>query len=80
MSDSFVTPWTVALQDPLSMGFPRQEYWSGLLFLSARGFPDAEIELESPVRAGRFCTTEPPEHSSPSVDKQELSGWMEAEP
>ena len=28
----FSTPWTVALQAPLSMGFPRQEYWSGLLF------------------------------------------------
>ena len=30
VSDSFVTPWTVALQAPLSMGFSRQEYWSGL--------------------------------------------------
>ena len=30
----FVTPWTVALQAPLSMGFPRQEYWSGLPFPS----------------------------------------------
>ena len=28
----FVTPWTLAHQAPLSMGFPRQEYWSGLLF------------------------------------------------
>ena len=28
----FTTPWTVALQAPLSMGFPRQEYWSGLPF------------------------------------------------
>ena len=32
MSDSFVTTWTVAPQAPLSMGFPRQEYWSGLPF------------------------------------------------
>ena len=32
MSDSFVTPWTVALQAPLSVQFPRQEYWSGLPF------------------------------------------------
>ena len=31
-SDLFVTPWTVARQDPLFMGFPRQEYWNGLLF------------------------------------------------
>ena len=30
MSDSFATPWTVASQAPLSMGFSRQEYWSGL--------------------------------------------------
>ena len=30
MSDSFAVPWTVAYQAPLSMGFPRQEYWSGL--------------------------------------------------
>ena len=34
VSDSFVTPWTVACQAPLSMGFPRQEYWSGLPFPS----------------------------------------------
>ena len=34
MSDSFVTPWTVAHQVPLSIGFPRQEYWSGLPFPS----------------------------------------------
>ena len=34
MSDSFVTSWTVASQAPLSMGFPRQEYWSGLPFPS----------------------------------------------
>ena len=35
MSDSFVIPWTVACQTPLSMGFPRQEYWSGLPFPSS---------------------------------------------
>ena len=34
MSDSFATPWTVACQAPLSMGFCRQEYWSGLPFLT----------------------------------------------
>ena len=34
MSGSFATPWTVARQAPLFMGFPRQEYWSGLLFPS----------------------------------------------
>ena len=34
MSDPFVTPWTVACKAPLSVGFPREEYWSGLLFPS----------------------------------------------
>ena len=37
-SDSFVTLWTVACQEPLSMGFPRQEYWSGLPFSFSRGY------------------------------------------
>ena len=35
-----VTPWTVARQAPLSMGFSRQEYWSGLPFLSPADLPD----------------------------------------
>ena len=39
VSDSFVTPWTVAHQAPLSMGFPRQEYWSGLPFPTPGIFP-----------------------------------------
>ena len=39
MSDSFATPWTVAHQVPLSVGFPRQEYWSGLPFPSPGIFP-----------------------------------------
>ena len=36
----FLTPWTVALQAPLIMGFPRQEYWSGLPFSSPEDLPD----------------------------------------
>ena len=59
----FVTPWTVAHQAPLSMGFPRQEYWSGLPFPSPGDLPDSGIEpasLASPVLAGGFCTTAPP--------------------
>ena len=42
MSDSFVTPWTVVRQVPLSMGFFRQEYWSGMPFPS-QGDPDPGI-------------------------------------
>ena len=42
------------------MGFPRQEYWSGLPFSSPGDLPDQGIELASPALAGRFFTTEPP--------------------
>ena len=44
-----VTPWTVARQVPLSMGFPRQEYWSGLPFPSAGDLPDPGIKPTSPT-------------------------------
>ena len=42
------------------MGFPRQEYWSGLPFPSPGDLPDPGIKPVSPVGAGRFFTTEPP--------------------
>ena len=45
----FVTPWTVAHQGPLSVGFSRQEYWSGLPFPSPGDLPDPGIEPESPA-------------------------------
>ena len=45
----FVIPWTVAHEAPLSMGFPRQEYWSGLLFSSPRNLPNLGIETASPA-------------------------------
>ena len=60
MSDSFVTQWTVACQAPLSMGFSRQENWSGLLFPSSGDLSNPEIKLTSPALAGRFFTIEPP--------------------
>ena len=60
MSDSSVSPWTVACQAPLSLGFPRQEYWSGLPFPLPGNLPDSEIELEFPALAGGFITTKPP--------------------
>ena len=44
MSDS-ATSWTIAHQAPLSMGFSRHEYWSGLPFPSSRDVPDPGIEL-----------------------------------
>ena len=56
MSDSLVAPWTVACQAPLSMGFPRQEYWSGLSFPSPGDLPDPGMESVSPALAGGFFT------------------------
>ena len=45
----FATPWTVAYQDPPSMGFSRQEYWSGLPFPSPGDLPNPGIESWSPA-------------------------------
>ena len=68
VSDS-ATPWTVACQAPLSMGFPRPEDWSGLPFPPPGNLPDPGIELMSPVLpelAGGFFTTVPA--GKPSTD------------
>ena len=59
MSSSLRTLWTTVHQAPLSMGFPRQEYCSGLPFHSPGDLPNPGIELISPSLAGRFFTTEP---------------------
>ena len=48
-SNSFVTPWTAAFQVPLSMGFPRQEYWNGLPFPSPGDLPNLEFAPTSPA-------------------------------
>ena len=58
----FVTLWTVAHPAPVSMGFFRQEYWSGLPFPPPGDLPDPEIEPRSlmfPALAGGFFTAEP---------------------
>ena len=57
------TPWTVARKAPLSMGFPRQEYWSGLAFPPPEDLPDPGIKPKSPVSpalADGFFTAEQP--------------------
>ena len=46
---TLATPWTVACQAPLSMGFSRQEYWNGLSFPSPRDLPNPGIEPGSPA-------------------------------
>ena len=56
----FVTPWTVACQAPLSMGFSRQEYCSELPFPSPKDLSKTEIEPTSPAFAGGFFTAGPP--------------------
>ena len=58
-----MTLWTVAHQVPLSMGFPRQEYWSRLPFPPPGDLPDPGIESVSPVTPvfiGEIFSTEPP--------------------
>ena len=59
----FATPWTVDHQVPLSMGFPRQEYWSRFLFPPPGDLPDPGIKpavLVSPALTSGFFTTESP--------------------
>ena len=60
MSNS-ATPWPVACQAPLFMGFPWQECWSRLPFPFSGNLPDPRIEPVSPALAGRFFTIEPPQ-------------------
>ena len=55
-----MTPWTVAYQAPLSMGFSRQECWSGLPFPSPGDLPDPGIEPRSPTLQVDALPSEPP--------------------
>ena len=64
----FVTPWTVARQAPLSMGFAREEYWSGLLCPLSADLLDPGTERESlmsPASVGGLLTLIPPEKPRP---------------
>ena len=66
----FVTPWTVACQTPLTMGFSRQEYWSGLPFPPSGVLHSSGIKPSSsaaPALTGGFFTTEPPGKPRKSV-------------
>ena len=57
---TLATPWTAAHQAPLSMGFSRQEHWSGLPFPSPGHLPDPGIEARSPALQADTLTSEPP--------------------
>ena len=79
----FVTLWTIARQAHLSMGFSRQEYWSGLPCSPPGHLPDPGMEhvpLTSPTLAGEFFTTEPPGTKSiPVVANVRISFFLMAE-
>ena len=66
-SPTLVTPWTVACLAPLSMRFPRQEYWSELPFPSPGDLLDPGIKPTSPALAGGFFTLESP--GKPNISK-----------
>ena len=81
----FATPWSVDRQGPLSMGFSRQEYWSGLPYPPPGNLPDPGIEptaLTSPALSGRFFTTSATwEASNTRIDtkiilKQQHKTWI----
>ena len=75
MANSFETPWTVAHQAPLSMGFPRQEYWSELPFPSPGDLSNPGIEPASPALQADSLPTELPGKAREAVysqQKQEL--------
>ena len=73
----FATPWTAAHQAPLSMGFSRQEYWSGLPFPSPADLPHPGIELRSPALQTDALTSEPTEYESESEVAQ---SWTLCDP
>ena len=56
----FAIPWTVVYRASLSMGFSRQEYWSGLPFPSPGDLPDPQIEPRSPALQADALPSEPP--------------------
>ena len=71
----FATPGTVAYQAPLSMGFPRQEYWSALSFPSPGDLPNQGVEPLSPTLQADALLSQPPGKSV--VDRMPKELWME---
>ena len=69
----FVTPRTIARQAPLSVGFFRQEYWSGLPFLPPGDLPDSETELTSPEAPALQVDSLPLSHLGPPLSRWEAA-------
>ena len=68
----FATPWIVAHQAPPSMGFSRQEYWSGLPFPSPEDLPNPGIEPGSPALQAETLPSEPPGKSTITTKVQQI--------
>ena len=73
----FAAPWTEAYQTPLSMGFSRQEYWSGLPFPSPGDLPDPGIEPRSPTLQADTLTSEPPGKPLNIKTEKIISKWQQ---
>ena len=69
----FATPWTVAYQASMFMGFSRQEYWSGLPFLSPEDLPDPGIKPGSPTLKADSLPSEPPGKTIVHTDTNKIS-------
>ena len=67
-----MTPWTAAHQAPLSVGFPRQEYWSGLPVPSPENLPDPGIKPGSPVLQADSLPSELPGKPTKEATKSNL--------
>ena len=72
------TPWTVAYQASPSMGFFRQEYWSGLAFPSPGDLPDPGIKSGSPALEADSLTSEPPGKRKAKEKRKDISVWMQS--
>ena len=71
----FATLWTLAYQASLSMGFSRQEYWSGLPFPSPGYLPDPGVEPRSPTLEADALTSEPPGKPISLACEMSASAW-----
>ena len=71
----FATPWNVAYQSPLSMGFSRQEYWSGLSFPSPGDLPNPGTELWSPTLQTDSLPSEPPGKPPKKAEHQRINAF-----
>ena len=72
-----MTLWAVACQAPLSVGFSRLEYWSGLPFLSSGDLPNPGIEPGAPSFQADSLPPEPPGKPYPQSKKRQLTEWEE---